>query len=217
MLLNDYLRSIQEAYPFQKNPLVSERIMFSDKNMTYDIDLFLSGKSKKLFIMGLPGSGKTTLAHKLEKKFNAPVVHTDDCVNATIINVVGKDNIKNKSPEEIRDLVRNSGLTHSQFWMKCYDDCIKPKLLDNKKCIVEGIIYLWYTGFPKTRSLLIKPPCIMLGKSKIKSSIDRAVRDNVSLVKSLFKDLKNTKLYEMREYYIKDKKKYSKSVKEFSI
>lgn len=130
MILNDYLQFIQET----KSPLKG--------NVSYDIDKFLSGKSKKLLIMGLPGTGKTTLGHKLEQKLKISVYHTDDCIKETFKSVS-----KNINP--------------SLFLKKCYKDCIEPNLKSSRPLIIEGIIYQWYDLIPSSRKLIIQFPSIV--------------------------------------------------------
>jgi ATP-dependent protease Clp ATPase subunit len=55
--LNHYLNYIQEGY------------ILSNKNISVNLKDFETGKKNKLLIVGTMGSGKTTLAEKLAKKY----------------------------------------------------------------------------------------------------------------------------------------------------
>ena len=56
-MINDYLNYIQEGY------------LLSDKTVSINLKDFESGKKKKLLIIGLCGSGKTSLGEYLAKKY----------------------------------------------------------------------------------------------------------------------------------------------------
>jgi len=56
-MLEQYLQHIQEGY------------LFSDKTISVNLDSFLNGSNKKLLIVGVLGSGKTSLGSYLAKKY----------------------------------------------------------------------------------------------------------------------------------------------------
>jgi adenylate kinase family enzyme len=156
------------------------------KNTSYDLDEFISGKYNKLLIMGLPGTGKTTFAHSLEKKYNIPVIHTDDCTHETFRKLKG---------DSIEPL---------DFWKKAYKECIEPNMKSGKKLIIEGIIYQWYNLLPSARPLIIQFPSIVLSKVFKKRPPGKR---NMEIEGKSVKDMLN--------FYIKDKQRVSKSTQEY--
>ena len=50
---------------------------FSGKDVYFNFDKWKSGEINKLCVMGLSGSGKTSLAHKIADEYNCDVVHLD--------------------------------------------------------------------------------------------------------------------------------------------
>jgi len=185
-------------------------------NKSFDLDQFQSGKFKKLLIVGIPASGKTSTSHILEKKYNIKVFHTDDAVNKTLKQLTGIGAWDRKKQAGIKKVAKETGITGDQFWLKVYKDNIEPILKNNQKMIVEGTLQYWYGAYPKLRPFLIKFPCIIMGKSIANSWKDRAVRDNLNKGPDFKRD-KNDKLATKPHLvvYAKDKKKYSKNIKKW--
>lgn len=50
---------------------------FSGKDVYFNFDKWRSGEINKLLVLGLSGSGKTSLAHKIADQYNCDVVHLD--------------------------------------------------------------------------------------------------------------------------------------------
>jgi len=197
---------------------IQEGILFNKKPISYDLDLFQSGKYKKLFIMGLPGAGKTTISHTLEKKYNIPVYHTDDYYNKTA------KYLWDKLPKEkqfkgmtTKQIIKASKLTAEQYFWMCWKDGIEPIIKSNKKLILEGTLFGMYGRFPNIRALLIQYPSIVLGKSVVKAGIDRSKRDKRNVIKYLWKELFNkNQLDNKLKLYVKDKTNHSKTIKEWN-
>ena len=204
-MLNTYLDYIQEG------------ILFNKKTLSYDLDLFQSGKSNKLFIMGLPGAGKTTISHQLEKKYKIPVYHTDDYYNRTAMYLWDKlPKEKQIRGMKTKDIVKASKLTPEQYFWMCWKDGMEPIVKSNKKLILEGTLFGMYGRFPNIRALLIQYPAIVLGKSLVKAGIDRSKRDKRNAVKYIWKELQDkSKLNSRLKLYIKDKTNHSKNIKEW--
>jgi GTPase SAR1 family protein len=66
MIIEDYLQNIQEGY------------LFSDKTISVNLHEFENKTKNKLLIIGVPGSGKTSLAKHLLKKYNVNDFVSDD-------------------------------------------------------------------------------------------------------------------------------------------
>ena len=58
--------------------IVHEGYILSEKDVKYQVDEFVEGKVKTLFITGHSGSGKSTLAHKYEKELGITCYMLDD-------------------------------------------------------------------------------------------------------------------------------------------
>jgi len=179
-------------------------------NRSFDLDQFQSGKFKKLLIVGIPASGKTSTSHILEKKYKIKVFHTDDAINKTLKQLTGFSSHKGKH-EEIKRISKETGMTGEMFWLKVYKDNIEPILKNNQKMIVEGTLQFWYGAYPELRPFLIKFPSIIMGKSIENSAKDRATRDGIEYKPSTKKKHKN-----FFQIYIKDKKKYMKNIKKWN-
>jgi len=61
-VLDSYLDYIQEGY------------IISDKTVSVNLDEFENGTKNKLLIVGVLGSGKTSLAEYIAKKYNVPLI-----------------------------------------------------------------------------------------------------------------------------------------------
>lgn len=70
-MIDEYLDALQEGY------------IFSDKTVSVNLKDFESGKKKKLIIVGLPGSGKTSIGEYLVKKYKIKEFVSDEGWEAT--------------------------------------------------------------------------------------------------------------------------------------
>ncbi len=147
--------------------LIQESIIFSDKSISIDFDKFLSGRIKKLLIVGFSGSGKTSTGKQISKIYSKSFFKIDDCWN-----------FKLKNP------------------IKQFDKCLEYKLLNKKIYILEGINFMDLKAYPNIRKFILKQPCIILGRSSIISSIKAAIRNkNYNQLyknESYYKNLKRT-------------------------
>jgi DNA replication protein DnaC len=64
-MIDEYLNSIQEGY------------VLSGKTISVNLSEFQSGRKKKLLIIGVLGSGKTSLGQYLKEKYNVPYFFSD--------------------------------------------------------------------------------------------------------------------------------------------
>lgn len=139
--------------------LINESYIFSNKTISVDLDKFESGEFNKLLISGLSGSGKTSTAIELSKKYNVEFFDTDS------LNKL----INEKYPKSEYD---------SNFRFGIFLDKFKKKLLDNNKRIIcGGAISRSYIKSNELKPLLLKFPFIFLGKSALLSSYDSYVRN----------------------------------------
>ncbi len=136
-----------------------EESIFGTKTISVDLDKFASGKADKLLIVGLSGSGKTVLAHYLEKIYGVPVTHLDPCTFPIYKTMTDDDMSKKQNMRKLNGM---------------YNKCILPHLKSKKRTIIEGgAIPQTYLEIKESRSLIIKHPTIFVGTS-LATSIKRA-------------------------------------------
>jgi adenylate kinase family enzyme len=68
-IISEYLSFIQEGY------------ILSDKTISVDLHKFEEDTSSGLFILGIAGSGKTTIGKLLSDKYHVIVNSTDECID----------------------------------------------------------------------------------------------------------------------------------------
>jgi len=142
-----------------------EGYLFSNKDISVDLDKFESGSKNKLLIVGTTGSGKTTLAEKLSKKYKSKWISIDSMWwrlrQKYFKNAPETDETERKLIEKI---------------VKFTIDSIKGK----DRLIIEGVDLLnIYSEYPKYRSIILDQTMIILGLSSLKGGI-RAGRRNAS-------------------------------------
>jgi adenylate kinase family enzyme len=64
--------------------IIKEGFYFSDKTISVDLDKFINGKNRLLFVVGVCGSGKTTLVKKLSKQYNVKGYETDNVFKTVV-------------------------------------------------------------------------------------------------------------------------------------
>jgi adenylate kinase family enzyme len=138
-IIKNYLSLIQEGY------------LFSDKTISIDLNKFESGESNTLLVVGLIGSGKTTLGNYLAKEYKAQSLHTDKCIAWTIA-----EHPPNKK------LISE------------YYKCILKMINSNKKSVVEGTGLI---DLMLDKKELFDYPMIIIGKSALASSIQSMLRN----------------------------------------
>lgn len=154
---------------------LTEKFLFSDKSLSFDLEDFEKGKKNKLLILGLSGSGKSSLGSYLSHVYKVDYYSLDNCYN---------DDIKKK-------LIKKYNLEEKENYSLIYH-CIKEKLFSNKKEIIEGIGLIDITDVlfsdkvdSKFRNKLLISPTIILGKSVLKSTFDASLRNKKIWKKSV--------------------------------
>lgn len=56
---------------------LNENIIFDKRDQVFNLDKFENGESNIIFIIGLPGAGKTTLSETISEQYNAEIFHLD--------------------------------------------------------------------------------------------------------------------------------------------
>ena len=171
-MLDAYLDYIQEGY------------ILSDKTISVNLDQFESGKKKKLVIVGVPGSGKTTLGDYLAKKYKATLV-SDTSWQEFLKGLKG-----NK-----RTIIEGAGL--AVLYMK---DPTWRKLLIDKPMILIGMSAI------KAGLRADKRDSTLPGKAKEFSDIFYFVRNNLSYfqqaVGMMRKDAMNIPKAKIKEFKV---------------
>jgi len=107
-----------------------EGYLLSDKTISVNLSEFESGKENKLIIIGLPGSGKTSLGEYLAKKYRAKDIVSDDHWK------VMRDGLTNSK----RTIVEGAGLADLYYKDQSWRDLIinKPMILIGMSAIKAG-------------------------------------------------------------------------------
>ena len=156
-MIDSYLQHIQEGY------------LFSDKNISVNLKDFESGKAKKLLIIGLPGSGKTSLGEHLVKKYRIKDFVSDDHWK------VMRDGLLNSN----RTIIEGAGLAYLYYKEQEWKDAIidKPMILMGMSAIKAGFRADRRDGmFPST--------------VKNKKDMYHFIRKNLTLWEKILKHLK---------------------------
>ena len=118
-MLEQYLFDIQEGY------------LLSDKTISVNLKDFVSGKSKKLLIIGVPGSGKTSIGEYLVKKYKV-----SEFVSDTDWRTMMKGITNSK-----RTIVEGAGLADLYYGEQTWRDLIidKPMILMGMSALKAGL------------------------------------------------------------------------------
>lgn len=157
-MIDEYLQYIQEGY------------LFSDKTISVNLKDFESGKKNKLVIIGLPGSGKTSLGQHLLKKYKVK-----DFVSDT-----HRTEMKVGLTSSKRTIIEGAGLANLYMKEKTW-----RKLLIDKPMILMGMSAI-KAGFRADRRDGTVP-----GKVKNKKDIYHFIRSNLSYWQKVLNYLRN--------------------------
>jgi len=139
--------------------IVSEALLISSDNHSFNVEDWDNGKSKVLLITGFAGSGKSTLGRYLAKKNNAKYIEFDGDIfdNDEFMNKKSELG-SNKPPQETIDQIRKYALNRLKN--------IK------EKTVLEGA---WMISW-LTPQDIGQYPVIMIGSSILKSAIQSFTR-----------------------------------------
>jgi len=187
--------------------LLNEGYLLSDKTISVNLSEFQSGQKKKLLIVGVMGSGKTTIGEKLSKQLKVKWYSLD-----SFWWRIKEEHFKGRSYE---DLTEKEIDKLFEFFRQNIIDILKR----NERAIVEGI----NLASPNFRSLILKQAMIILGLSSLKAGIRAAKRNRKKedegrmlyywlvkknmlqvepLIKKLRKDVMDIPGVEIKEYKI---------------
>lgn len=104
---------------------IQEGYLLSDKDISVNLLDFEQGKKKKLLIIGVMGSGKTTIGEKLSKVYNCKWISIDSLwYRLTQANFKGVD----MSVKANQDKLQNK-----------FEEAVRGFLNSNERLIIEGI------------------------------------------------------------------------------
>jgi len=158
---------------------IKENIIFSSKNIEYNLNDWIDSKNKKLLITGYTGSGKSTLSKTISKKYNVKLIELDKYIkiNEQYVNKLKNQNKINKYYQDTIDL-------H-----------ISKLLKSNEKLIIEGIQLFIYSDVKDFKNYSI----IIIGTSALKSAIQAFNRnknddhfkewDKLEIIKDIYYNL----------------------------
>jgi len=149
-MIDQYLKHLQEGY------------LLSDKTISVNLDQFLSGQKNKLLIIGVMGSGKTTIGEKLAKQLKVKWYSLDSFWWRIKQKHFPNANRYNEMTEE--DMRKMD---------KLFNDNVVRILNLKERCIVEGI-NLMDDPF---RKIALKQAMIILGVSSVRAAMRGAKRN----------------------------------------
>lgn len=152
--------------------------VLSRKDRRNDED-FQKGKSNLLYISGLSGSGKTSLAEKLEKDMGATMIELDGFEHG--YDSSGSANIVNNYLKTHPRYSKDNAKVQFPKIQKYIEDYAKQH--PNKKFIVEGVQLLEMDPELKNKQYIVK------GTGLLKSSLQASKRDKSSLTSKLQRNL----------------------------
>jgi shikimate kinase len=135
--------------------------VISGKNKIYNFEEWKDNKQPVLFIVGLSGSGKSTIGKELATKYKAEYVSLDKISNKYQTDLKKKYNEKSYTPK-INKMV-----------YEYMDKFIKQLEKKKTKVVAEGVQIAYYPDL----SYFKNKPLIILGASVIISSLRGFIRD----------------------------------------
>ena len=171
--------------------------IFISDDATYAVDLhkFVNNDKNILYVVGIPGSGKTTVAKRLAKKYNAIYVSLDDFLHEILDEVDEKELWNDWNSLEELEL---------KYKKKILDE-INIRIKDKKnKYVIEGIqIFIMNEGELPFK-LIEDYPIIFLGTSYPKSTYRSMKRDlnhekwrhKLSIIYRIVTNINRTLLYQ---------------------
>lgn len=220
---------IKESFEYE---IVDEMYTRDEYDIMYNKKIFDNGDINLCFITGHSGSGKSTYAHYLEKKYypNIEVYELDDVIASynfsdenlkeygDMINSFFKKNPKYRIPYQanIEDWIKDNKFTSipeyseqvSREFVKYAKNFVK---YHSRKYIIEGIQLFCYFKPEEFKDYAF----YIKGTSAFKSWIRSAIRDGKDGFKNKWMMLKDynwyeQQLYKFRDYYAPKDKNYKK-------
>lgn len=202
---------------------INESILFSGKDLTFNINKWKPGGKNILFVVGLSGGGKSTTARAISSDFAAVYVELDRFANVDknfkprnnrpdeqlIYEFIKKEHIEGRSVMDMPDD------EYDKYLLK-FIDYIKEVASKNKNELyaIEGIQVIKYA---KYNDWLYSYPIIIKGTSMIKSIMNRFRRekdfDNYKMYDNNVKD--NRGIFKLLSWYI-DQEESLKYLRKFA-
>lgn len=167
--------------------IFTENAIISGKDLVLNFDKWKPGENNILYITGLSGSGKSTMAEGFEKKGNAKMFELDGvefCYDSSNNGILEKAAEKCPKYKKIYDEVNSTHKRHK--WIKdeypilweMWDKVISVMKEDsNNLYVVEGI-QIWQNHEPEYYS---GKPLIIKGTSFLVSEYRASKRDGITL------------------------------------
>lgn len=179
-IASENMGSVQES----NNPFSTDMNIFISENDIYvNFDKFTKGKSNLLFVTGVSGSGKSTIAKKLAKKYRATYVELD------VLQFMGhrrpftQEDLHNRGADIVWEYINDRNLsTNFMVGHKNEIDYVAEQTRDfirwvenrSGKYVIEGIQVAWLIpSEPKWYNY----PCVFKGTSMMSSWMRRIVRE----------------------------------------
>lgn len=160
MINNKLIREYKEY--IHAHTHVTEGYLKSDKTISVNLHKFESKEKNILLIIGVTGSGKTTLAEVLSQKYKTKWNSTDQ----TWVRIAQKDFKDVKQNTEIKDKIN----------LRTSIETIK-RIKNPERLIIEGIDLIDIYKKPNNRKLILNQPMILIGLSSLRAGIRAGYRN----------------------------------------
>lgn len=159
----------------------------------------LHGKPNRIFLIGLMGSGKTTLSEKLAKEFNYKVYHSDrlwlEPHYGRIFDKITKIDHPLSREENIEHLANGNWVDKNgdPINIKNWEEYVLNKFFKMENTIIDGLFPIMLS---KEYQLKLKNECfVIIDKGKILATLQSFKRDNI---KHWFSNIRNNIEFEQQ-------------------
>lgn len=201
---------------------IHESVIFSKEDTEIDLDKWKPGKKNILFVTGLSGGGKSTVAKKLSAENQAMYIELDKIEAA--YEFIGKDSYNRADEDLINEYYKKYGIKKDPKKMsndeynKYSNECFRFMYNEMKKdketlYVVEGIQVIRYAK-EEFSNEIFNSPMIIKNTSMLVSMIRRLKRDGEFKIGDKKDILNALRWYIDQEYSLSCLRKYAKSIKE---
>lgn len=201
---------------------IHESVIFSKEDTEIDLDKWKPGKKNILFVTGLSGGGKSTVAKKISAENQAMYIELDKLEAA--YEFIDKDSYNRADEDLINEYHKKYGIKkdprkmsddeYNDYKNKCFRFMYNEMKKDKETLyVVEGIQVI---GFAKEEfsNEIFNSPMIIKNTSMLVSMIRRLKRDGEFKIGDKKDVLNALKWYIDQEYSLSCLRKYAKSIKE---
>lgn len=192
LIASENTRKRLENFDINEPIMIDENIIFDKKDIVFNLDKWDSGQCNIIFITGLSGSGKSTMANELAEQYDAKILRLDYFQNYyeiknsnmsynrwnnnTMLYLI--DEYLKTHPKIKKDIANFSSLdleSFQQYFLPFFVWLVlKVQKNKNERYIIDGIHILLYVPYKDIKEY----PLICINTSMIKSLVRHWLRDD---------------------------------------